>query len=168
MKVIPEVNSIDMEGIDGKAILWGWFFFFVLIVWLVVSGFILICHWAIFSKAGKPGWAILVPIYNLIVVFNIAGRPAVWMLWFFQVGFFALIFLLIHNVTTGVLFGLSFASSLFFRIRVIHSLAKSFRKGAGFTVGLIFLPFIFYPILAYGSAKYIGPGGKPADNKPQV
>jgi hypothetical protein len=90
------------------------------------------------------------------------------MLWFFQVGFFALIFLLIQNVTTGVLFGLSLATTLYFRIIVIHSLSKSFGKGAGFTVGLIFLPFIYYSMLAYGSATYIGPGGKPVDTAPQA
>jgi len=43
---------------------------------------------------------------------------------------------------------------------MINLLSKSFGKDVGFTIGLILLPVIFYPILAFGDAKYIGPAGR--------
>jgi hypothetical protein len=112
-----------------------------MLVPLIIAGLIgllmLICQWIIYSKAGKPGWAILVPIYNFIVLLQIVGRP-----WYHM--FFMLI--PIYNII--------------FIIQVINGLSKSFGKDAGFTVGLIFLGFIFYPMLAFSkSIQYVGPGG---------
>ncbi len=101
--------------------------------------FLIICQWMIYAKAGQPGWACLIPIYNLIVLLKIVGRP-VW--WFF------LMCISIVNIVIIIM--------------VLNGLSKSFGKDSGFTVGLLFLSFIFYPILAFGSAKYIGPGGVPS------
>lgn len=92
--------------------------------------------WTIFSKAGKPGWAAIVPIYNFIVLLEIVGKPWWWLL-----------LMLIPIVNLVIL------------IIVYHKLSLSFGKGAGFTVGLILLGIIFLPILAFGDAKYVGPGG---------
>jgi hypothetical protein len=109
----------------------------ILIPFLLVALLMIISQWVIYTKAGKPGWAILVPIYNFIVMLQIVGRP-----WYHM--FFLLI--PIYNII--------------FAIQVIHGLSKSFGKDAGFTVGLIFLGVIFYPILAFNkSIKYVGPGG---------
>jgi hypothetical protein len=87
--------------------------------------------WKIFVKAGKPGWAAIVPIYNLIVILEIAGKP-IW--WF--------ILLLIPFVNIIVL------------IMVLISFARNFGKGVGFAIGMLILPFIFYPMLAFGDATY--------------
>jgi hypothetical protein len=87
--------------------------------------------WRIFEKAGEPGWAAIVPIYNGLVALKIAGKPMWWIL-----------LLLIPVV--GIVFGFI----------VIVSIAKRFGKGAGFALGMIFLFPIFYPLLAWGEAQY--------------
>jgi Family of unknown function (DUF5684) len=101
----------------------------VLLVATVVL--IIIPMWKIFTKAGEPGWACLIPIYNTCVWLKVAGKP---MWWFFL--------LLIPFV------------GLIFAIIAVVGLANKFGKGGGFAVGLIFLPYIFYPILGFGSAQY--------------
>lgn len=95
---------------------------------------VLIAMWKIFSKAGKPGWAVLIPIYNLYVLLEIVGRPIWWLIMF-----------LIPLVNVIFIFILWF------------DLAKAFGKGAGFALGLIFLNPIFILILGFGSARYVGP-----------
>jgi hypothetical protein len=96
--------------------------------------------WKVFSKAGKPGWAAIVPIYNIIVMLEIAGKPTWWIVLF-----------LIPVV------------SIIMAIIVAVAIANNFGKGAGFGLGLALLSPIFYPILAFGSAQYVGanPGGLP-------
>jgi hypothetical protein len=101
------------------------------ICYLVVILLIIISMWKIFVKAGKPGWAAIVPIYNIIVMLEIAGKP----LWWF-------ILLLIPFVNIIVL------------IMVLIAFAANFGKGVGFAIGLLILPFIFYPVLAFGDARY--------------
>lgn len=91
----------------------------------------IISAWKIFTKAGKPGWAAIVPIYNMIVMLEIACKP-IW--WF--------ILLLIPLVNIIVI------------IIVLIELAKRFGKGVGFAIGMLILPFIFYPMLAFGDSKY--------------
>ena len=90
-------------------------------------------NWIVFKKAGQPGWASLVPIYNLLIMLKVIGRPGWW-----------LILLLIPLV------------SLIVSLIIPFDLAKSFGKGIGFGFGLLFLPFIFYPILAFGESEYQG------------
>ena len=96
----------------------------------------LVAMWKVFTKAGKPGWAVLIPIYNFIVLLEIVGRPVWW-----------LVLLLIPLVNVVVVIMLAF------------DLARSFGKGSGFGLGLVFLNFIFMLILGFGSAVYIGPAG---------
>jgi ABC-type sulfate transport system permease subunit len=106
----------------------GWILYIVLIV------FYLFCLWRIFVKAGKPGWAAIVPIYNIIVELEIVGKPWYWLL---------LMLVPVVNVVLGVI--------------VIFRLAKVFGHGTGFGFGLLFLSFIFLPILAFDSSSYLGP-----------
>lgn len=89
--------------------------------------------WVTFSKAGQPGWASIVPIYNLYILIKIAGRPDWWLLLFF-----------IPIV------------SLVIDILISIDIANNFGKGAGFGIGLVFLPFIFFPILAFSDAQFVG------------
>jgi len=105
----------------------------------VIAGIIgIISYWRIYTKAGQPGWACLIPIYNLYILTKIIGKPWWWLL------------LMIFPCT-----------SLIFAIWAANLLSKSFGQGVGFTLGLIFLGFIFYPILAFGNYPYLGPGGAP-------
>ena len=105
-----------------------------LILYLALIAFFIAVGWKIFTKAGKPGWAAIVPIYNIIVMMEIVGRPAWWV-----------VLMLIPFVNFVV------------AILVSIDLAKSFGKSAGFGIGLAFLGFIFAPILAFGDAQYQGP-----------
>ncbi len=106
-------------------------------IWFwAITILVIIALWKIFEKAGKPGWAAIIPIYNIIVLLEIVGKPLWWIILF-----------LIPLV--NIIFG----------IWVTNLLSKSFGKNEGFTVGLILLPFIFYPILGFGNAKYNGPAG---------
>jgi hypothetical protein len=105
-------------------------------VMMVIAILIIVAQWKVFTKAGKPGWASIIPIYNIIVLLEIVGRP-VW--WFF------LFLIPLVNVVVGVI--------------VLFDLSKSFGKGAGFALGLLFLSPIFYLILGFGGSRYVGPGG---------
>jgi Family of unknown function (DUF5684) len=87
--------------------------------------------WRIFTKAGEPGWASIVPLYNIWVLLRIAGKPGWWLI---------LVFVPLVNIVIGI-------------IETVE-LAKAFGKSGGFAVGLIFLPVIFYPVLAWGDAQY--------------
>ena len=94
--------------------------------------------WKVFEKAGQPGWAAIIPIYNLYIMTKIAGKPGWWVIMF-----------LIPFV------------NLIFAIWLYNMVSKSFGKDEGFTAGLVILGFIFWPILGFGSAKYLGPFGNP-------
>ncbi len=104
---------------------------------LVIGVILIIANWKIYTKAGKPGWAILIPIYNFIVLLEIVGKPWWWLL---------LMLIPFVNIILAIL--------------VTNLLSKSFGKGVGFTLGLLFLPYIFYPVLGFGNAEYKGPAGK--------
>lgn len=108
-----------------------------IIIYLAILIFIIVSFWKVFEKAGKPGWAAIIPIYNIIVLLEIVGKPAWWV-----------VLMLIPFV------------NLIVAIIVTNLLSKSFGKGVGFTIGLLLLSFIFYPILGFGDAKYGGPAGK--------
>ncbi|HPF00197.1 MAG TPA: DUF5684 domain-containing protein [Bacteroidales bacterium] len=105
-------------------------FYLVIMIFLVI-----IPMWKIFTKAGQPGWACLVPIYNVYVMTLIAKKPAWWM-----------VMILIVPI-----------ANIIFGIMLLHAIVTNFGKGAGFTLGVIFLSIIFIPILGYGSAQYNPP-----------
>lgn len=109
----------------------GWLFI------LFVFAFYIYTYWRIFEKAGKPGWAALIPIYNTIILLEIVGKPWWWLLLF---------------LIPGV--------NIIFAVWMTNLLSLSFGKGVGFTIGLLLLSFIFYPILAFSLAEYKGPAGK--------
>ena len=87
--------------------------------------------WKVFVKAGKPGWAAIVPIYNLVVLLEIAGKPLWWVLLFFVP---------LVNLIMMVLVGIA--------------VAKSFGKSAAYGIGLALLGFVFYPMLGFSDAQY--------------
>ncbi len=98
--------------------------------------------WATFVKAGRPGWASIIPIYNGIVLIDIARKPLWW-------------FLLMMIPFVGIIFA----------IIVMVAIARNFGRGGGFAIGLILLPFIFWPILGFGSSEYIGEDGAGASRR---
>ncbi|MFO7878816.1 MAG: DUF5684 domain-containing protein [Bacteroidota bacterium] len=110
-------------------------FLIILIVAIIVI--MLVAFWKMFTKAGKPGYAALIPNHNVVVLFQIGGKPEWW--WF----------LLLIPIVNFVII-----------ILMWHAVSLSFGKSAGFTVGLILLPVIFIPILGLGNAEYKGPPSK--------
>ena len=100
-----------------------------MVVWFIsmaISVFTIICNWKVFKKAGKPGWAAIVPIYNVIVMIEIAGLP----LWYIA------------------LFLLPFAN-IYAIFKIYIEFAKKFGKSTGFGVGMVFFAPIFLGILAF-------------------
>jgi hypothetical protein len=113
----------------------------MVIFWLAIVVLVYAGLWKIFVKAGKPGWAAIVPIYNLIVLIEIVGKPMIWILW-----------LIIPCV------------NIVFAVWLYNLLSKSFGKTEGYTAGMIILPFVFIPMLGFGDAKYLGPSAAEAQN----
>ena len=107
---------------------------FSMIVGLLIALLLIIAMWKVFTKAGQPGWASIIPIYNLYIWCKIVGRPGWW-----------IILMLIPFVNFVIC------------IILCIDMAKSFGKGAGFGIGLALLGIIFWPILGFGSAQYQGP-----------
>ena len=117
------------------------FFAAYFLVIMAVAVFMIVCMWKIFVKAGKPGWAALVPVYNIIVLLEIVGRPAWWVLLFFL----------------SVIPFVGWIGSMIVGVIVMIDLAKSFGKDTGFAILLILLPIVGYPMLAFGKDEYKGP-----------
>jgi len=109
------------------------------VIFLAITIFYIAAIWKIFTKAGKPGWAFIIPIYGAIVALNIVGRPWWWL-------FLAIIPGV--NIVIAIILALDWA--------------KSYGKGTGFAVGLMLLSPIFIPILGFGSAQYQGPAAAQA------
>lgn len=105
-------------------------------IWFLWTALIIcvVANWIIFQKAKQPGWAVLIPIYNTIVYLEIVGRPWWW------------IFLLLIPVVNLVV-----------SIIITHDLSKVFNRDGWFTLGLLFFPWIFLPILAFGRYVYVSP-----------
>jgi hypothetical protein len=104
------------------------------LIYLAVVVLLIASMWVIFTKAGQPGWAAIIPIYNIVVLLQIVGRPIWWIV---------LMLIPFVNFIVGIL--------------VTIDLAKSFSKSVGFAIGLLLLPFVFAPMLAFGDARYGGP-----------
>ncbi len=98
---------------------------------LVIAVIMIVANWKIYTKAGKPGWASIVPFYNMYVMYEIAGMNG-WM--------FLLAFIPIVNIVIQIMLYLN--------------LAKKFGKSTGFAIGLILLNPIFLLLLAFGNAEY--------------
>ncbi|MBE7177220.1 MAG: hypothetical protein INR69_12490 [Mucilaginibacter polytrichastri] len=113
---------------------------FGFLVCLAITVLTIAGAWKTFEKAGKPGWAAIIPIYNIIVICEIVGKPLWWVVF---------LFVPCANIVVG--------------IWLLNLLSKSFGQSEGFTVGLALLGFIFWPILGFGSQyKYLGPSAKEA------
>lgn len=114
-------------------------FLFIVLVLFVLWVFFIVAMWTVFEKANQPGWAAIVPFYNIYVLLKVVGRPGWWL---------ALMF--VPGVVTVI------------AIVVMIDLAKAFGKRGVFAVLLILLPFVGWPILAFGEVRYVGPVADPA------
>ena len=121
-----EYESVDNSGLMAM-------FGTLMVIYGVVIIIMIVSLWKIFTKAGKPGWAAIVPIYNMIVWLEIVNKPIWW-----------IVLLLIPFVNIVI------------AIMITHQLSLAFGQGIGMTLLLLFLPFIGFPMLAFGSATYQG------------
>ena len=126
-----QIDPFPIDSIPGGGLIFALFLYFL----IAFNLFLIVSAWIVFAKAGQPGWACLLPIYNVILLLQIAGKPWWW-------------FFLYMIPVLGVV------------ISIIHmiALAEAFGKGAGYGIGLFFLGFIFLPLLAFGDAEYSGGG----------
>jgi hypothetical protein len=122
---------MDYDAVGGLGAMFGGMMF---LVYVAIWAFWVVCGWKIYTKAGKPGWAAIVPIYNIIVLLEIVGRPLWWVVLFFVP---------VANIIMAFLINVE--------------LAKSFGHDIVFGIGLTLLPLIFLAVLAFGSAAYRGP-----------
>ena len=104
------------------------------IIYLAAIIAIIAGWWMIFTKAGEDGWKAIIPIWNILVILKIVGREWWW------------IILMLIPIVGFVIW-----------IIVALDLAKSYGRGTGFGIGLIFLPYIWSLILGFGSDTYKGP-----------
>lgn len=114
----------------------------IVLLYLAIAVVEVAAYWILFTKAGRPGWACLIPIYNTYVLLKITGHSGWWLLG------------LCVPLLNVVLY-----------IILMIDLARSYGRGTGFGIGLILLAPIFIPILAFGDARYVGPtsgGSQPA------
>lgn len=148
---------------------------FMTAYWVIMGALIvlmLISWWKIFVKMGQPGWKGIIPIYNTWVLVGCLRKPKSWF-WI----------LLLGGVAVGILSGIVSAQTaaqmaagtymsgaliwigllmfalvivlLVYQIKLYHALSKAFGHGVGFTIGLILLSIIFFPILAFGPSKFL-------------
>lgn len=125
-------TRIDFLEREGRQVDNIGFVLFMLVI-LALTIVLIAAMWRVFEKAGQPGWACLVPIYNMILLVRMAGKPDIWILYMF-IPF------------------VNFVISILLTVEI----ARKFGQGTGFAVGMIFLPWIFYPILGFGDARYLG------------
>ena len=110
-----------------------------IIVSIGLTVLMIVAMWKIFKKAGEPGWAAIIPIYDVWVLFKITWGSGAYM------------FLMLIPI-----------ANIVFAIMTSIKLARAFGRGGGFAAGLILLEPIFLLILAFGSAQYIGIDGEGA------
>ena len=113
------------------------FWIFLALTTIIFAIVNIVAFWRIFEKAGIAGWKSIIPVYNLLNILDIAGKPRYWLL-----------FLLIPGL------------HLFIPVWIIILLGQRFQQSDLFIMGLFLFGFIFIPILAFGDAVY----DKPADH----
>lgn len=111
------------------------------IIGMAAAVFNIICMWKLFTKAGKKGWASLVPVYNIIVMLEIAELP-MWYLALFLVPF----------------------ANVYAMFKIYIEIAHKFGKSTGFGIGMVFLGIVFIPMLAFGKVEYKGVNNKSSNN----
>lgn len=121
-------EAANAPGPDGLRPEPPWYKYFLM---MIMSGlFIIIGMWGIFRKAGHLGVKSIVPVYNYYVLMQIAGKPGWWCL---------LAFVPVVGLATHLL--------------AMLALAERFQRSAAFGIGLVLLPMIFFPLLAFGGAR---------------
>lgn len=120
----------------------------IMAIVLVVAVILTIAYWKMFKKAGQPGWAAIVPFYCNVVLSKVAGVN----IWFYL----GILIAVVVGIFVPLISTLATIANFVWMIVIAFKLPSKFGKGTGFGVGLWLLPFIFYPILAFGKSEYQG------------
>lgn len=137
-------NTVDSSTAAASMVLGGLAGFFVVfiifacIIGLVITVLNIIAMWKIFTKAGQAGWKSLIPIYNTVILFKVAGISPLWVL----------SYLVAWVPILGPLFILGVT------IYAMINLSRAFGKEDAFAVGLVLLNTVFIMILAFGKSEY--------------
>ncbi len=123
-----------------------------MVVGLLIGVFFIITLWFMFEKAGQPGWAAIIPIYNVLILLKVAGKEWWW----------------IFGIFLGIIPVVGWILVIVWHVLVANGISKNFGKEVGFTVGLVLLGIVFYPILAFGNAKYNAVETAPTAPAPEV
>jgi len=123
-----------------------------LIIILAIAIVQLVGMWKLYTKAGEKGWKSIIPIYNIVILFKISGISP-WLILLYLLAFIPFV---------------GWIAVIALNVYQANNLSKSFGKDVGYTVGLIFLPTIFYLILGFGKAEYVGPGGIKSETVTEV
>jgi hypothetical protein len=135
-----EKNAMETQSTSLGA--GGWF---GILISLALTVIVVVAWWKVFVKAGQPGWACLIPFYNIIVELRIIGKPWWWLL---------LLFVPFVNIVIAII--------------MMLELSKVFGHGVGFGLGLIFLSLFFMIYLGFSSDRYLGPGGVRSATVPAI
>ena len=122
----------------------------IIMLFLIWGTLNFISQWQIYSKAGRSGWLIMVPIYNALIFADICKVPRTIFILSFMIGF---VCGLINNDIALIV---NYVCSLSLSAYWSYSLAKVYGRDLWFTMGLIFMPLVFYPILGLGNYEYEG------------
>ena len=132
-------------------------------IMIIIAMMNILALWKIFKKANKPGWFSIIPFYNIFTLFEIIGMSPWWLLILFSIYFFRP-FLFTFFYTLNLIPILLVSSSLLILIIVWYimicmciNLCRCFSKDDAFLIGLVFMPYIFLMILAFGEDTYKGP-----------
>jgi len=139
---------------------------YAVILFLMIGGI-----WKTFTKAGQPGWAVFIPIYNLLVMADIArvSRNQVWKaLVTGIIGGVVYMGTIVQTIMNGeepngmmftiglLVYLVALVLTLVFFFPIYKGIALNFGQSVGFAWGLMFLNVIFFAILGFGSARYQG------------
>lgn len=115
-----DYGAVSMQPQSGAPLV------ILMIISLLLSILLIVSMWKIYKKAGKPGWAAIVPVYNIIVLLEIAELP-LWYIALFLVPF----------------------ANIYAMFKIYIELAHKFGKSTGFGVASVFFSAICFPILAF-------------------
>jgi len=150
---------------EDFAVLFGMFSGVFLLILGAFLIFFLIVQWKLFSKAGDKGWKVLIPVYGMYTQYKLFWNTR-WFWIMFLLGVATSVTGTMLTEETAVLMTIVsiVAAVMSFIISIVYcvKLARSFGRAGGFAAGLIFLPVIFMPILAFSRDAYVGPGGDAA------
>jgi len=140
MHPIPTLLAQMSSGPDPANVL-AWIYGFIAafsIIFIAVGVVLLVALWKVFEKAGQPGWAVLIPVYNLVVLFRVGGQSGWWA----------------ASVLLNLIPGLGTLAYIVILIVNHYKVSVRFGQGAPFAIGLILLSPIFWCLLAFGDYKY--------------